>query len=129
MGASSEIANPAYLQFNPLQHVVSCSGLEIGISPDMAIRRTISAPIPIPETFLDSSCFDVISSTFSTLTFQDICYLQFFLTKVIFTQQQIQSTSAWDGNLQNLYNMEFLQGRSTSFPAQQFSGIRTKKSC
>ncbi|PSS29438.1 Transcription factor bHLH63 like [Actinidia chinensis var. chinensis] len=93
MGASSEIANPAYLQFNPLQQVVSCSGLEIGISPDMAIRRTISAPIPIPETFLDSSCFD-----------------------------QIQSSSAWDGNLQNLYNMEFLQGRSTSFPAQQFSG-------
>ncbi|GFY89702.1 cryptochrome-interacting basic-helix-loop-helix 1 [Actinidia rufa] len=100
MGASSEITNPAYLQFNPLQQVVSCSGLEIGISPDMAIRRTISAPIPIPETFLDSSCFD-----------------------------QIQSSSAWDGNLQNLYNMEFLQGRSTSFPAQQFSGIRTKKSC
>ncbi|GFZ14446.1 basic helix-loop-helix (bHLH) DNA-binding superfamily protein [Actinidia rufa] len=97
MGVSSEITNPAYLQFNPLQ-LVSCSGLEIGISPpDTAIRRTSSAPIPVPEMFLDSSCFD-----------------------------QIQSSSAWDGNLQNLYNMEFLQGRSTSFPAQQFTGIGTK---
>ncbi|XP_057465317.1 transcription factor bHLH63-like [Actinidia eriantha] len=93
MGVSSEITNPAYLQFNPLQ-LVSCSGLEIGISPpDTEIRRTSSAPIPVPEMFLDSSCFD-----------------------------QIQSSSAWDGNLQNLYNMEFLQGRSTSFPAQQFTG-------
>ncbi|CAL5411641.1 unnamed protein product [Camellia sinensis] len=56
---SSEIANPAYLQFNPLQQVVSCSGLEMGINaPDMALRRTISAPVSSPETFLDSSCFN-----------------------------------------------------------------------
>ncbi|KAF5947210.1 hypothetical protein HYC85_013167 [Camellia sinensis] len=59
---SSEIANPAYLQFNPLQQVVSCSGLEMGINaPDMALRRTISAPVSSPETFLDSSCFNTVS--------------------------------------------------------------------
>ncbi|THF96358.1 hypothetical protein TEA_012825 [Camellia sinensis var. sinensis] len=52
----SEIANPAYLQFNPLQQVVSCSGLEMGINaPDMALRRMISAPVSSPETFLDST--------------------------------------------------------------------------
>ncbi|XP_028080486.1 transcription factor bHLH63-like [Camellia sinensis] len=91
---SSEIANPAYLQFNPLQQVVSCSGLEMGINaPDMALRRTISAPVSSPETFLDSSCF-----------------------------KHIQSSSAWEANLHNLYGVEFLQGRSPSFQAQQFTG-------
>ncbi|KAL6963854.1 hypothetical protein U1Q18_034860 [Sarracenia purpurea var. burkii] len=95
IGVSSEMANPAYLQFNPLQQIVSCGGLEMGInaSPDLAIRRTISAPISIPETFFDSSCFD-----------------------------QIQSSAAWDANLQNPYSMEFLLGRSTSFQPQQFTG-------
>ncbi|KAI8014703.1 Transcription factor bHLH63 [Camellia lanceoleosa] len=80
IGVSSEITNPAYLQFNPLQQVVSCSGLEMGINaPDMALRRTISAP-------------------------------------------HIQSSSAWEANLHNLYGVEFLQGRSPSFQAQQFTG-------
>ncbi|KAH7835965.1 hypothetical protein Vadar_031522 [Vaccinium darrowii] len=94
IGVQSEITNPAYLQFNPLQQLASCSGLEMGINnPDMALRRTISAPLSIPDTFLDSSCFD-----------------------------QIQTSSGWDGNLQNIYGMEFLQGRLTSFPGQQFTG-------
>ncbi|CAL5321145.1 unnamed protein product [Camellia sinensis] len=67
---SSEIANPAYLQFNPLQQVVSCSGLEMGINaPDMALRRTISAPVSSPETFLDSSCFNPIYITFMVWSF------------------------------------------------------------
>ncbi|XP_058190671.1 transcription factor bHLH63-like isoform X2 [Rhododendron vialii] len=94
IGVQSEITNPAYLQFNPLQQLASCTGLEMGINtPDMALRRTTSAPLSLPETFLDSSCFD-----------------------------QIQTSTAWDGNLQNIYGMEFLQGRSTSFSAQQFTG-------
>ncbi|CAL5329069.1 unnamed protein product [Camellia sinensis] len=94
IGVSSEIANPAYLQFNPLQQIVSCSGLEMGINaPDMALRRTISAAVSSPETFLDSSCFN-----------------------------HIQSSSAWEANLHNLHGVEFLQGRSPSFQAQQFTG-------
>ncbi|CAK9134089.1 unnamed protein product [Ilex paraguariensis] len=92
IGLSSEMANPAYLQFNPLQQAVS-SGLEMGINPsDVALRRTISAPLSIPETFIDSSCFN-----------------------------QIQSFSTWDAELQNLYGIE-LQGRSTPFPSQPFTG-------
>uniref|UniRef100_A0A5B7A490 Putative transcription factor bHLH63 n=1 Tax=Davidia involucrata TaxID=16924 RepID=A0A5B7A490_DAVIN len=91
---TSEMPNPAYLQFNPLQQVVSCCGLEMGINPpDMALRRTISAPVSIPGTFLDSSCFN-----------------------------QIQPSSTWDADLQNLYNVEFHQGRSTSFQSNQFTG-------
>ncbi|KAI8533005.1 hypothetical protein RHMOL_Rhmol11G0262500 [Rhododendron molle] len=94
IGVQSEITNPAYLQFNQLQLLASCTGLEMGINtPDMALRRTTSTPLSLPETFLDSSCFD-----------------------------QIQTSTAWDGNLQNIYGMEFLQGRSTSFSAQQFTG-------
>ncbi|XP_052193663.1 transcription factor bHLH63 [Diospyros lotus] len=96
IGVSTEVTNPAYLQFNPLQQVVSCSGLEMALNvpSDMALRRTISAPVTIPESFLDTSCFN-----------------------------QIQSSSAWEANLHNLYGVEFLQERLTSFPAnQQFTG-------
>ncbi|KAA8536095.1 hypothetical protein F0562_028573 [Nyssa sinensis] len=93
-GVSSEMANSAYHQFNQLEQMVSCCGLEMGINPpDMALRRTISAPVSIPETFLDSSCFN-----------------------------QIQPSSNWDADLQNLYSLEFHQGRSTSFPSNQFTG-------
>lgn len=56
------MVNPAYFQFNPLQQVICGQDLEISPS-DMALRRTISAPISIPETFVDSSGFNVISST------------------------------------------------------------------
>jgi hypothetical protein len=60
---SSEVTNPAYLQFNPSQQVVACCGLEMGMnSPEMALRRTISAPVSIPETYIDASCFTVIAS-------------------------------------------------------------------
>ncbi|KAL4362174.1 hypothetical protein GQ457_04G002100 [Hibiscus cannabinus] len=62
------VANPIhYLHFNPAQEVVS----------ETALRRTISAPVTIPDTsFLDSSCF-----------------------------AQIQPSATWDDvELQNLYN-------------------------
>ncbi|XP_075654867.1 transcription factor bHLH49-like [Castanea sativa] len=93
IGMSSEMTNPAYLQFNPAQ-VVACCGLEMGInSSDMALRRTISAPVSIPETYIDTPCFT-----------------------------QLPPSSTWDADLQNLLNLEFHQGRSTSFPSQPFTG-------
>ncbi|KAF3968566.1 hypothetical protein ACB098_07G122600 [Castanea mollissima] len=93
IGMSSEMTNPAYLQFNPAQ-VVACCGLEMGInSSDMALRRTISAPMSIPETYIDTPCFT-----------------------------QLPPSSTWDADLQNLLNLEFHQGRSTSFPSQPFTG-------
>ncbi|KAK8529926.1 hypothetical protein V6N13_102815 [Hibiscus sabdariffa] len=64
-----EVANPIHYQhFNPAQEVVS----------ETALRRTISAPVTIPDaSFLDSSCF-----------------------------AQIQPSAAWDDvELQNLYNV------------------------
>lgn len=64
IGTSSEMTNPAYLQFNPVQQVVACCGLDMGMNaPDMALRRTISTPASIPETYLDTSCFTVIASS------------------------------------------------------------------
>ena len=62
IGMSSDMTNPAYLQFNPAQQqLVACCGLDMGIDPpDMALKRTTSAPVSIPETFLDSSCFTVM---------------------------------------------------------------------
>ncbi|XP_030523283.1 transcription factor bHLH49-like isoform X2 [Rhodamnia argentea] len=53
----SDMANPAYLPFSPTQTVVSCSGMETGINPDLGLRRTISAPLSIPNAFVNSSCF------------------------------------------------------------------------
>ncbi|KAA8545981.1 hypothetical protein F0562_020568 [Nyssa sinensis] len=91
VGVSSEMANPAYLELNTLQQLVSCCGLDMGTNPpDMAFRKTLSDPVSIPETFLDSSCFNPYST--------------------------------WDTNLQDLYGVEFHQGRSPSFPSQQFIG-------
>ncbi|XP_028797016.1 transcription factor HBI1 isoform X1 [Neltuma alba] len=90
--------NPAYLQFNPTQHVASCSGLDMGINPpDLGLRRTISAPVSLPnETFLEPPCFN-----------------------------QILPFSNCEADLQNLYNVAFDQARSTtsSFPSQPFTGL------
>ncbi|KAI3441292.1 BHLH domain-containing protein [Psidium guajava] len=93
MDMLSDMANPAYLPFSPTQTVVSCSGMEIGMNPELGLRRTISAPMSIPNTFVDSSCFT-----------------------------QLQQPSTWDLGLRNLYNMEFHQGKTLAFPSQQFSG-------
>ncbi|XP_054787680.1 transcription factor HBI1-like [Prosopis cineraria] len=91
-------ANPAYLQFDPAQHVSSCCGLDMGINhPDLGLRRTIGAPVSFPpETFLDSSCFN-----------------------------QILPFSTCEADLQNLYNVAFDQARTTttSFPSQPFTGL------
>ncbi|XP_039006831.1 transcription factor HBI1-like [Hibiscus syriacus] len=81
---STELANhPPYLQFNPIQQLVSGCGVEMGInSSDMALRRTISAPVSIPDaTFLNTSCFTGM--------------------------QQIQPSATCDVELQNLYNVAF----------------------
>ncbi|KDO47528.1 hypothetical protein CISIN_1g022116mg [Citrus sinensis] len=81
IGMSSEMTHPAaYLhQFNSLQQqAVSCSGLDLGIinPSEMGLRRTISAPVSAPETFIDSSCYP-----------------------------HLQPSSNWDSDLQNFYNV------------------------
>ncbi|KAL5563007.1 hypothetical protein UlMin_032754 [Ulmus minor] len=87
IGMSAEMSHSPYVQFNPAQQVVSCCGLEMEMnSPDMALRRTISAPVSIPET---------------------PCYPQL---------------PTWDAELQNLFNVEFSQGRTPSFASQPFTG-------
>ncbi|XVE66977.1 hypothetical protein DITRI_Ditri08aG0123100 [Diplodiscus trichospermus] len=95
VGMSSEMANnPLYLQFNPVQVVSNCGMEMVTNLSDMALRRTISAPVSIPDaSFLDSPCFT-----------------------------QIQPSATWDVELQNLYNVAFDQGRSTPFPSQPFTG-------
>ncbi|XP_021896583.1 transcription factor bHLH63-like isoform X1 [Carica papaya] len=52
---TSNFSTLGYVDFNPC-------GVEMGMNPgaDMGLRRTISAPV---ETFLDSSCFTQIPST------------------------------------------------------------------
>ncbi|KAL2477146.1 transcription factor HBI1-like [Forsythia ovata] len=94
IGVSSDVINPSHLHFNSLPQGVSCYGLEMGVNPpDVMLRRTISAPVSMPETLLQSS------------------YLN-----------QIQH-STWDPELQNLYGVEFHQGKSTSFNTQPFTGF------
>ena len=69
LGCTSETPNPAYFQLNSLDQVYC--GLDMGInSAEMALRRSITAPMSIPETFMDSSCFNVISSNPSPSFFQ-----------------------------------------------------------
>ncbi|KAK4437759.1 Transcription factor [Sesamum alatum] len=94
MGASAEMVNPSHLQFNSLGHELSGSGLEMCVSPlDITLRRTISAPVSIPDTFLESSSLN-----------------------------QIQHLT-WEDELQNLYSMEYQQERPTSFISQPFTGF------
>ncbi|TKY67564.1 Transcription factor bHLH63 [Spatholobus suberectus] len=96
---SDMTTNPAYLQFNSAQQLVSCCGgliNNIGISPpNMGLRRNISTTsVPLPETFLDSSCFT-----------------------------QILPSTNWEADFQNFYNVAFDQGRTASFPSQPFTGL------
>uniref|UniRef100_A0A2P2LLN7 Transcription factor bHLH63 isoform X1 n=1 Tax=Rhizophora mucronata TaxID=61149 RepID=A0A2P2LLN7_RHIMU len=63
-GISSHLTNPDYLRFNPVQQPTVTRGWDMGTNaPDMGLRRTISAPVSIPEPFLDPSCFTVMSCT------------------------------------------------------------------
>jgi hypothetical protein len=99
--------------------------LDMGMNtPDMALRRTISTPASIPETYLDTSCFAVIASTllcFNALlsvSSNSVSLYKLYQTCL----QQLQPSSTWDADAQNLFNLEFHQGRSISFPSQPFTG-------
>ncbi|PIN12183.1 hypothetical protein CDL12_15205 [Handroanthus impetiginosus] len=92
--APSEMVNHTHLQFNTLVQGVQGSSLNMVENPmEGMLRRTISAPISIPHTFLDSSNLN-----------------------------QIQHLT-WEDELQNIYSTEYQQGRSTSFISQPFSGL------
>ncbi|XP_047944868.1 transcription factor bHLH63 [Salvia hispanica] len=83
-----------HLQFNTSVEEVSGSGLEMVVDPmDATLRRTISAPITVQQSFLDSSNLN-----------------------------QIQQVT-WEDELRNLYSMEYQQGRSTPFISQQITGF------
>ncbi|KAL2328960.1 hypothetical protein Fmac_022387 [Flemingia macrophylla] len=103
--ASDMTNNPAYLQFNSAQQLVSCCGglaNNMGISPtNMGILRNISnttattPPVPLlPEPSFDSSCF-----------------------------AQLLPSSNWEGDLQSLYSVSFGQERTASFPSQPFTDL------
>ncbi|XP_071691802.1 transcription factor bHLH63 [Rutidosis leptorrhynchoides] len=97
LGCSSETANSAYFQLNSLDQLASYCGVDTGINQAEMTLRSISSvpiPIPIPETFMDSSCFN-----------------------------QIQPGAMWDADLQNLYKMEFEQGTLMPFQSHQFTGL------
>ncbi|XP_015062388.1 transcription factor bHLH63-like [Solanum pennellii] len=95
-GTSSEMLSMAQRQFNSLQQIMSSSGLEMGILNlnEMALRRTTSAPVPIPEMFLDSSSIN-----------------------------QVQSFQTWNTDLDNMYAMELQQGRSAQFLPHPCTGF------
>ncbi|XP_074285770.1 uncharacterized protein LOC141611194 [Silene latifolia] len=93
MGVSPDLTNPNYPQYNSIQQINPACGSEILNSIDMGIRRSVSTPISMPETFFDTSSFN-----------------------------QITNSLQWEPDLHNIYNMEFQQGKSTSYPFQTFPG-------
>ncbi|CAN4112369.1 unnamed protein product [Withania somnifera] len=95
-GTSSEMLSMAQRQFNSLQQIVSSSGFEMGILnlSEMALSRTTSAPVSIPEMFLDSSGIN-----------------------------QVQSFPTWTTDLDNMYAMELQQGRSAQFLPHPCTGF------
>ncbi|KAF3657107.1 transcription factor HBI1 [Capsicum chacoense] len=95
-GTSSEMLSMAQRQFNSLQQIVSSSGLEMSVLnlSEMALRRTASTPVSMPEIFLDSSSIN-----------------------------QVQSFPTWDTDLENMYAMELQQGRSVQFLPHPSTGF------
>lgn len=95
-GTPSEMLSMAQRQFDSLQQIVSSSGFEMGILnlSEMALRRTTSAPVSIPEMFLDSSGIN-----------------------------QVQSFPTWNTDLDNMYAMELQQGRSAQFLPHPCTGF------
>ncbi|KAI4367679.1 hypothetical protein MLD38_023387 [Melastoma candidum] len=98
-GGTSELTNQGYIHFNPGNQVVSCLGMELGVNnPDQGLWRTISAPLPATEKFLEAPSF---------------------------AQMQAQSATTWDDDMslqQNLYNIEFQQARGLPIPSYLLSG-------
>ncbi|XP_074275402.1 uncharacterized protein LOC141599318 [Silene latifolia] len=93
MGVSPDLTNSYYLQYNPIQQIDPVCGPEVIATPiDMGLRRNISVPVSMPETCHDTSYFNHITNSLQ-----------------------------WDAESQNIY-MEFLQGRSTTFPFQTSTG-------
>lgn len=93
--AASDINVPANFQSDDVP-LVPCCGLEMGVeTPNMLLRRTLSAPVSIPEVLIDSPCFN-----------------------------QFELCSTWDTELHGLYAMEFQQARSSllSQPCTGFTG-------
>lgn len=143
MGIGSDMNNQAsYVQLNSAQQQMlsSCCGLDIdtdmAMNPnsqshtDMALlRRSLSAPLSIPQTFLESSCFTV-SSVSCVSVFLGLVIIISFINIVFFffivfgyqLQQILPST--WESDFHNLSNVAFDQARQpTSFTSQPFTGI------
>ncbi|KAK9285279.1 hypothetical protein L1049_024469 [Liquidambar formosana] len=76
--SSSEMPNLACLQFSPVKQGDTSCVLDVPITPPQAPQRTTGSSIPIPEIYLDSSCFP-----------------------------QVQPYTTLDSDLQSLYNVEF----------------------
>ncbi|KAK1414450.1 hypothetical protein QVD17_30194 [Tagetes erecta] len=93
LGCSSA-SSACFDQLNSIDQLISYHGLDMGMnSTEMGLRRSISAPVPIQETFMDSSCFS-----------------------------QIQPTTTWDADTQNLYRMEFEQQALIPFQFPPLTG-------
>ncbi|GAB2291268.1 hypothetical protein Dimus_025526 [Dionaea muscipula] len=99
MGVTPDIVNRSHLdlQYNPVPAPLGpvCSS-DIGVNPvNINLRRSINAPLSVPETFPDLSGFN-----------------------------QIHSNNAlpWEAELQNMFATEFQQARPNSFPPQTYTG-------
>ncbi|KAL9245004.1 hypothetical protein vseg_018714 [Gypsophila vaccaria] len=95
LGASPDFTNPNYLQYNLVQQMDPvCDSEVVASSIDMGLQRNINAPVSMPSTFFDTSCFN----------------------------QHITNSVLWDADLQNIYGMELQQGRPTTYASQTFTG-------
>ncbi|KAF7840956.1 transcription factor bHLH63-like [Senna tora] len=103
IGMGTEMNNIAScVELNTAQQIVSCCGLDMGLSTttiptDMGLKRTISAPVSIPDTFLDT-----------------------YFTQIL------PSSSTWESDFHNLSsNVSFDQARAalTSIPSHSFSDL------
>lgn len=91
------MVNPSHLQFNSLGHELSGTALEMCVNPlDITLRRTISAPVSIPDTFLDSSSLNV--SSFHFVSYRSLWALWssvFFYKMTLYTANSAPNMGGW----------------------------------
>ncbi|KAL2926635.1 Transcription factor bHLH63 [Bienertia sinuspersici] len=64
IGVSPDITNSSYLQYNTIEQIDQACGSAVAVNPiDLGLKRSISAPVSVPETFLDATCFDQIPNS------------------------------------------------------------------
>lgn len=114
IGMSSELLDQSYLQFGSLQHDMFMD------SSDLLLRPNVNPPAAVSDTSL-GSCLNV-TPPFTTFTAFRYVEISPSTLTILLRTFQVNGSSVWNTNLQNVYGVEFQLGRGTALPFQSLQG-------